>query len=237
MDYLTTSCRSLLKASDRDFVFSVFLESGESPEVLEQLAEDSQAYDSLLEDERLFQAIVDSPVVVPFSSALYFYVLARRALSRFGLDSRDLADYVAVVLMNYLEPHESVQDGWPHLYWVDFLESLEGLEGGERFYKTLDWANSALFITGVFPDYVEKRVNRSGAPSLSFYESVGASCFRMVEGHALAGEFNLREVFSALGEGFSRARQALNVLRDRMIFIRYPIEIDVLGGEQEGDHL
>lgn len=233
MDYLTTSCRSLLKATDRDFIFSVFLECGESQAVLERLAEDS--YDSLLDDERLFQAITDSPAVVPFSSALYFYVLARRALSSAGLESRNLADYVAIVLMNYLELHEFAQEGWPHLYWTDFLEDLEGLKGRERFYKILDWANFALFITGVFPDYVEKRVNRSGAPPLSFYESVGASCFRMAEGHALADEFNLRGVFPELGGGFPLARQALNVLRDRMIFIRYPIELDVWGAEPEGN--
>ena len=209
----------------------MFLESGESLAVLEQMAEDSEGYDSLLEDERLFQAIVDSPAVLPFSSALYFYVLVRRALSSAGLNSRDLADYVAVVLMNYLDSDEVTQKNWPHLYWSDFLEGLEGLEGRERFYKTLEWANTALFITGVFPDYVQRRVNRSGAPSLGFYDSVGASCFRMVGGHMLADEFNLQGVFSALGERFSLAREALNLFRERMIFIKYPPHFDAWGAE------
>jgi hypothetical protein len=218
---------------DRDFVLAVFQSHGEQASALERLLEDAQGWDALLEDERLFQAVIDSPSVALFSPALYFYVLVRRVLNNAGLESRELADYIAIVLIHCLESHELHETAWPRLYWIDLLESLEHVTGRDRFYKILDWANLALFITGVFPDYIEKRVARCGAPSLPFYESVGASCYRMVQGHALADEFNLKSVFSALGDAFSVARQALNVLRDRMIFIKYPMGLDTWGAPSE----
>ncbi|HCR36804.1 MAG TPA: hypothetical protein DIU37_01495 [Opitutae bacterium] len=223
MYYHKTACRVRLKPCDYEFIHATFIRAGESEETLETLFSDQASRDLLLDDARLFQEIIDCPKLLLFSPSLYFYVLVRHVFLDVGLEGRALADYVAAVLEHFL----SEEDNPKNLYWVDFCESIERGNPTDCFYKTLDWANAALLMTGVFPDFIAQREQRRGAPSLDFYESAAASCYRMAGGHSMALELNLNEVLAMLSEAFPLARKGLNAMRDRLIFIRQPWPLDL----------
>jgi hypothetical protein len=87
----------------------------------------------------------------------------------------------------------------------------------QRFMIRAHMGNVSLFLSGVFPDHLEHRVKRRGAPELSYYEGMGSTSFRMAGQHPLAKRYNLAAPLLTLSEAFRTTRLALNDLADRLL--------------------
>jgi hypothetical protein len=74
----------------------------------------------------------------------------------------------------------------------------------------------------VFPDRIRFRAETRGSPSLSYYEGLGRSNFKVASDHRLARKYDLDGIFNLLAERFQETRLALNDLRDRLISLGEP---------------
>ncbi|MGH7506452.1 MAG: hypothetical protein ACRELX_12405, partial [Longimicrobiales bacterium] len=76
----------------------------------------------------------------------------------------------------------------------------------------------ALWLSGLFPDHITARVQRRGAPGLTYYEALGSTGFRMAADYRDAERHGLDRVYRDCAESFPALRVALNRIADRHIF-------------------
>src|ERR687897_898022 len=128
-------------------------------------------------------------MLVP-SETLFFYVMVRHALRRAGIDDRDLADYLAALLLDFGQRDRAWRIDWHddqrHQYLVDILTDLEATEGDRRFRVMVHLGNYSLWLAGLFPDYIAARHLRKAGPDVSYYDALGRRGFGMASDHALA---------------------------------------------------
>ena len=222
MHLVQPNCRSKLSEADIAFIISVFQAGQAESEALMKLLADGDTRDLLLDEKTLFHALLESPAYLRISLNLYFYVLVRNVLKAAGIDDRALADYIAAVLAHFARftPRAGRNKARePHFYVVDILEEIERANPHHRFYLITTLGNQALVLTSVFPDHIEYRARYRAAPGLGYYESVGSAQFHAASRHALAQEFQLESVYSALSDSFRIVRSALNDMRSRLLFL------------------
>ncbi|MEP7228144.1 MAG: hypothetical protein ABI785_12330, partial [Gemmatimonadales bacterium] len=156
------------------------------------------------------------------SEALFFYVLVRHALRGSGLDDRDLSDYLAALLLEFGQRDRAWRVDWNddqrHRYMVDILTDLEASAGDRRFKVMVHLGNYALWLTGLFPDYIAARRLRKAGPDVSYYDALGSRGFGLASDHALAAHYGLEPVLRTAAERFPALRSALNGLSDRVFF-------------------
>ncbi|MGE9294403.1 MAG: hypothetical protein ACQKBW_12375 [Puniceicoccales bacterium] len=209
-------CRQRLTHEDESFLSDTLAVSTGAREALVMLLKDSQMRDVLLDEKAVLHALLESTRPLSVSPDLYFYVLVRHSLRSGGIDDRDLADYLASLLIAYLPERGS---GRTHVPYIgDRMSDISAATGPDRFFMVVELADQLLFLTGVFPAHVEHRRQRRGAPSLDFYEHVGLAQYRTASSHALAREFCLEPIFNALGEAFHEVRVGLNRLGETLAF-------------------
>ena len=97
-------------------------------------------------------------------------------------------------------------------YISDLMTQASTCAPEQAYVVRVHMANYALFLSGMFAERVNAHVQRRGAPSLSFYESVGQSTFQLVADHPQARKTKLEMIYRMLGEEFRRVRVALNDL-------------------------
>ena len=78
--------------------------------------------------------------------------------------------------------------------------------------------NFSLWLTGVFPDFIEGRVRRRGAPPIEYYERMGKAGYAMASEAPEAATMGVGSVFSEVSHRFARVRVALNRISDRYLF-------------------
>jgi hypothetical protein len=93
---------------------------------------------------------------------------------------------------------------------------LRTADSSRAFLLRTHAGNYALFLTGIFPESIERR-SRRGAPDTSYYEEIGRASFRVAAQHRVARECQLAEIFQRLADEFRRVRLALNDLAQRLI--------------------
>jgi hypothetical protein len=76
----------------------------------------------------------------------------------------------------------------------------------------------ALWLAGIFPEYIEARRLRRGGPDVPYYEALGRRGYGMASDHVLADVTGLEPVFRTAAERFPTLRGALNGLSDRVGF-------------------
>ncbi|HKP97396.1 MAG TPA: hypothetical protein VJ385_16745 [Fibrobacteria bacterium] len=223
MKVIRPNCRTQFTAADYDFLASV-LPSGAGPsQGIIRLVEDRDSLDVLLDNPRLFRAVLDLRSCLRVSLHFYFYVLVRHALLREEIQDRDVADYVAEVLAEFsllqrLRNPNPKDDR--HLdYMHEMLDALERMEEEERFAMQTHIGNYALFLSGIFPARLQRRVERRAAPGFRFYEELGASHFRMAGHHYIARRLDMVSIFMTLGRAFHVTRLALNHLAEKLVFL------------------
>lgn len=223
MKVIRPNCRAQFTPADYAFVATVLPVRQEGAAGLISLLEDADDLDRLLDQPRLFRAVLDLPNCLPVSLRFYFYVLVRHALLRENIADRDVADYVAEVLAEFSQLHRLSHprpDGQGTLdYLHEMIEALERMETADRFAMQCHIGNFALFQAGLFPGRVRDRVERRAAPGLRFYEELGSAHFRMAGGHWLARRMDLVSVYATLGEAFHVTRRALNHLSEKLLFM------------------
>jgi hypothetical protein len=178
--------------------------------------------DALLDDPRLLPALLDSRQATHASFPLFAYVVVRNALREVQETDRGIADYVASILIHFgvRQRAQRVSGADDEVY--DTLSGL--LEAGERgdptrtFLVRAHLGNYALWLSGVYPDYIEQRRWRRGGPDIDYYDEMGKRGYEMAAQHRLAAQYGMDELYAAAAERFPRLRMALNRVSDRLFF-------------------
>lgn len=226
MKVIQANCRVQFTAADIDFIVSVLGRKKSDPALLASLLTDSETRDLILDDERLYHALLEQRGCLRVSPHLYFYVLVRRVLQRSGLDDRAVADYVAEMLTEFSREERAAcvvpGQSAPLRYFFDMLAALEKADDHTAFFIRAHIGNHSLFLSGVFPAHLHHRTERRGAPSLRYYQEMGRASYRAASHHRLASRYELAQVFDTLSERFEPARLALNDLSERLLSLGDP---------------
>lgn len=191
-----------------------------------------QGIDALLDDAALVRALLQRSGFEIAPAPLVFYLLVRHALLEREIHDRQLADYTAAVLLEFGRIGRGAlpEDGSlpQSLYLADILQELERARGEHEFLLRAHLGNLALWLAGVFPDHITHRVQRRGAPPLSYYDELGASGFRSAAGMEIAVRHGLGDLFLRIADRFSGVRSALNGLSDALFFPHPPDAVERL---------
>jgi hypothetical protein len=178
--------------------------------------------DALLDAPDLMERLLTVRSMLLPSEALFFYVVIRHALRASGLDDRELADYLSALLLDFGQRDRAWRVDWNddqrHRYLIDILADLEATVGDRRFKVMVHLGNYALWLSGLFPDYIAARRLRKAGPDVSYYETLGSRGFGLASDHVLAQHYGLNQVLHTAAERFSSLRSALNGVSDRLLF-------------------
>lgn len=181
-----------------------------------------QGLDALLDDPRLLAALLAAPRAAHASYPLFAYVAVRHALREEGEDSRALADYVAAVLIAFgaRGRAERVAESDDEQYdtVARLLQDVDDRDTKRAFLVRAHLGNYALWLSGLFPDYIEHKRWRRGGPDLDYFEEMGRRGYRLAADHRLAEQHGLRPLYASAAERFEVLRAALNTLSDRLLF-------------------
>ncbi|MDH3732049.1 MAG: hypothetical protein OEU54_00885 [Gemmatimonadota bacterium] len=209
--------------------------------LLEERGEDGDAMrdalaergiDPLLDHPVLARAVLEGRAISPLPLEIVSYVLLRRCLLEAGVDDRVLADYLTSLFLqfgesgraNRIAPHDEQEYG----YLVDLLEEISGAKGQRSLLLRAHLGNLSLWLSGLFPDWIDNRVNRRGGPGLDYYEEMGQTGFALAADEPLARETELDSVFRAASNAFVPMRRALNGFSDRFLTPRPTSPVDRL---------
>ncbi len=182
---------------------------------------DDDGIDALLDDPRVLNSLLTSPETSA-PPALIFYVLVRHALLETGIDDRSTADYVATLVLRFgsagraYRPSEGAAEEFHYL--VDLVTQLQSADARRAFLLRTHMGNFSLWITGLFPDWVEARVRRRGAPSLRYYEQMGTTGYRLAADSREAQQLGVDDLLHGVAAHFSGVRGALNIVSDRWLW-------------------
>lgn len=194
-----------------------------SPARAERLLMD-EGPDRLLDDPDLLPALLAVRSLAVPSAALFAYVAVRHMLLRAGVTERELADYLAALILEFGD-HARAQrvtrtadDSYGYL--VDIVADLAQQDGaGERgFLLQAHLGNYSLWFAGLFPDRVAARRNRAGGPDLPYYDELGRHGYDLASRHRLADQLGVAGIFRSAAERFPALRTAFNRLSDRVLF-------------------
>jgi hypothetical protein len=223
-DMVHANCRQFFTANDFKFVADALARRGGESVEISRLIGDESARNAALDSQALFDALSDLPEPLPISAHLYFYVVTRHALTQRGVEDCDVSDYVASVLTEFSRTEKLSKLGAPKSreefnYITDLLAATQRAPSEHVFLIHSHLGNYSLFIAGIFPQHVQHRVQRRGAPSIEFYEDVGASSYRLASDHQMARVHMLAEIYRRISEQFRDIRLALNRLAESHLHI------------------
>jgi hypothetical protein len=139
-----------------------------------------------------------------------------------GEESRGLADYAASILLHFGLRNRAWKIGDHDDATYDTLAGLladaECSDTSRSFLVRVHLGNYALWLSGIFPDHIERRRWHRGGPDLNYFEAMGRRGFRMAADHRLANEHGMASLFDAAAERFPTLRRALNQVSDRRLF-------------------
>jgi len=180
--------------------------------------------DRLLDHPGLLEALLAIRTLIVPSPLLFAYVAVRHTLLAAGVIDRDLADYLAALLLEFGDHDRSTRvrrhDDQTYAYLVDIVGDLTGLDDtGERgFLLRAHLGNYSLWLAGLFPDFIEARRSRKGGPDLPYYDELGRQGYQLASQHHLAGSYGVAEIYRNAAERFPTLRAALNRLSDQVFF-------------------
>lgn len=180
--------------------------------------------DRLLDEPELLEALCAVQSLVVPSPPLFTYVAVRQVLRVAGVDDRDLADYLAALLLEFgqRDRHTRIRadDDQTYSYLVDLVSDVaEQGEAGERGFLLLaHLGNYSLWLAGLFPDYIAARRLRAGGPDLPYYDELGRQGYHLASRHRLAERFGVAAIYGAAAERFPALRVAFNRLSDQVFF-------------------
>lgn len=195
----------------------------------------------LLDAPDLAERLLAVRTLLAPSEALFLYVMVRHALRARAVDDADLADYLAAVLLAFGQRDRAWRVDWNddqrHRYLVDIVADLEQTDGDRRFKVMAHLGNYALWLAGVFPDYIAARQVRRGGPGLDYYDNLGSRGYALAADHALADRLGLEAVFRTAADRFGEVRGALTALSDRVFFPNIVTDGRVARAVDRGDGL
>jgi hypothetical protein len=190
-----------------------------------QCAEDrlrEEGFDTILDDPRTLNALLAHGGFSTAPHPLVFYVVVRHALLEGSIHDRTLADYVSALLIEFGRGRRAYrvddQEIPEYYYLLDLLEAARNATGHQQFRLRAHLGEYALWLSGMFPDYIAARVQRRGAPGIDYYEEMGASGYRSAADHRDAAHSGLNAVYRSCANTFPALRIALNRVSDRHLF-------------------
>ena len=196
-------------------------DSGDELAELESKLSD-EGIDAVLDDPRLPAALLRHPRAAYVSFPLFAYVMTRHALKQAGEADRGLADYVSAILIHFgfRDRAERIAASDDEVYdaLAQLFEDVDDPDARRSFLVRTHLGNYALWLSGIFPDYIEQRRWRRGGPDLEYYEEMGRRGFQLAADHRLAEEHGLAPLYAAAAERFGILRVALNSLSDWLFF-------------------
>jgi hypothetical protein len=148
--------------------------------------------------------------------------MVRHALKRLGEEDRHLADYVASIFLQFglRDRAHRVAPSDDQVYdtLADLLGDVDDPDGRRSFLVRTHLGNYALWLSGLYPDYIESRRWRRGGPDLEYYEEMGRRGFRLAADHRLAEDHGLATLYATAAERFGLLRAALNDVSDALLF-------------------
>ncbi|MEP6621291.1 MAG: hypothetical protein ABJE47_18340 [bacterium] len=195
-------------------------DSGELATVERELGD--HGIDTVLDDPRLPAALLRASQGGCASLRLFAYVMVRHALRRVGEEDRTLADYAASVFLHFGERERATRvapsDDQVYGTLADLAGDVDDPDGRRSFLVRAHLGNYALWLSGLFPDYIERRRWRRGGPDLDYYEEMGTRGFRLAADHRLAADNGLATLYATAAERFGLLRAALNDVSDALLF-------------------
>ena len=139
-----------------------------------------------------------------------------------GEDDAVLADYAASILLHFGLKQRAMRISDADDETYDTLAALVGAVDGPDARRTLlvraHLGNYALWLAGLYPDFIERRRWRRGGPNLDYYDELGSRGFRMAAEHRLANEHGMSPLFARVADRFPVMRVALNKVSDTLLF-------------------
>lgn len=191
---------------------------------------EEEGLDHLLDHPRTLERILERDRVEVMPSRVVVYVLLRRSLLETGVERRVIADYLTALVFEFglgdRARRIAEHDDDTYDYLVDILEDLTGAEGRRAFLLKAHLGNFALWLAGLFPDWIDARVRRKGAPGLDYYEEMGSTGYRLAADDRHAEQHSLADLYRDAADAFVPLRQTLNRVSDRVLFprSRSPVE-------------
>lgn len=193
---------------------------------------EEEGLDGLLDRPETLEGLLDADRVEVAPLRLVLYVLLRHALLDAGIERREIADYVTAVVAEFgmgrrarrIADHDDREYG----YLVDIMEDLVRAEGRRAFLLRAHLGNFALWLSGLFPDWIDARVRRKGGPGLDYYEEMGSTGYRMAADDRHARQHALDDLYRDAAESFVPLRRTLNRVSDRVLFPRSGSPVDRL---------
>lgn len=195
-------------------------DTGELAEVEHALGD--HGIDAVLDDPRLAVALLRSGQGACASLRLFAYVMVRNALRRVGEEDRVMADYAASLFLHFgvgaRASRVAPSDDQVYDTLAGLAADVNDPDGRRSFLVRTHLGNYALWLSGLYPDYIEKRRWRRGGPDLDYYEEMGMRGFRLAADHRLAAEHGLATLYATAAERFGLLRAALNDVSDALLF-------------------
>jgi hypothetical protein len=207
----------------RDALHLVDLLARHDPELREAARQrlEEGGPDSLLDDPRVRNALLTDPDVAA-PPALVFYVLVRQALLEGGIDSSATADFVASLVVAFARTERayriSDESEQEFHYLVDMVRELGEADERRAFLLRSHLGNFSLWLAGLFPDFLEARVRRRGAPPIDWYDRMGTTGYRLAAGSPQAAALGVDQVMGEVARTFTGVRSALNQLSDQYLW-------------------
>lgn len=209
-----------LSDSDLRYLIENFPKPGRSyEEISSAIQHFPEILESILHSEELFLKIRDKKkILLDISPFLLFSVLVRRSL----VDNRIIGDkkvinYIANLLSLFVSKDRAYRiargDQYTHSYITDMIQEAQSVDSRRQFLIYSHIGNYSLFLTGIFPQYIEYRYKYKKRPvNTQFYVDFGKTYYELASEHALAREYELNEVFLRLSMMFEVYKNALNHL-------------------------
>lgn len=207
----------------RDALHLVDLLGRDDPELREAARTrlETEGVDSLLDDPRVLNALLTDPDVAA-PPAMIFYVLVRQTLLEVGLEDRRMADFVASLVVAFGRARRawriSDRDQEEYHYLVDMVARLDIAQERRAFLLRSHLGNFSLWLTGLFPDFLEARSRRRGAPPLRYYEQMGRTGYRLASDSPAAQDLGIDDLLRTVARDFPGVRAALNRVSDRYLW-------------------
>jgi hypothetical protein len=173
--------------------------------------------ESMLDSDYVFREIVDRREwLADISPFLLFNVLLRRSLGKVRTaPERKAVNYIANVLALFVRADRLYRaqpdDPESKEYIVDWLAEAAEADSARQFCIYAHVGNFTLFLTGVFPAWIEHRHRYKRRPvDRSYYAQQGQTNYHQAALHRLAREYGLDDVFMRLALDFEGYTRALN---------------------------
>ena len=215
------TCSARFQERDFEFLASIVASRGDQ-DAFRRFVADPDELLGVLDDRRVLEEILESPSLLGVSPPFYFSVLVRHSLVSRGLENVELAEFLGAVLADRIPSsklHAGLGPGAGFVHSFDLLTMLDQVSGEMRFELLITAGNEFLVLTGLFPEYIQQRARRKGAPGIDYYEEFARASYQQAGEHPRARESGVSGVLENLSRVLPEARLSLNRIADSLVFL------------------